>query len=154
VKISTFGDLEAKPEPRPLDPERLATKRNEMNDWLSSQLTVLGEREEAVNRRDDELRSREEMLSRWEREALERVEEMEKKFQTALTNVMDELARQEKVLPDFYKSIGADRSSVAEWLKPIKECEARIDELERERAGIRRAIKEARDALGQHGSSG
>jgi chaperonin cofactor prefoldin len=155
ITISTFGDIsETNRETQTSEPERLATRRNEMNDWLSSQLTALGEREEEMNRRDAELKNREETLSRWERDSVDRVEDIEKRFQTALTNVMDELRRQERLLPELYRAVGVDRSSVAELLKPIRECEAKIDELERERGVIRRSIKEMQEALNQHGPSG
>ena len=126
-----------------------------MTDWLSSRLAALTEREEAVEKREEEVHGREENVLRWGREAISRAEDVERRLQTTLGKAKAEFGRQQKLVEERAKIAGGTADSgVDSLLQQLNEFKVAVEGLERELAGMRRAVKDARENLYQGAKAG
>lgn len=137
VELSTFADVA--PEKGGHD---AVHGRKDMEDWLNTRLSAINDREETVMAKETEVFEREEALRASESAFLAKADTIERALQTDMERVMEELVRQEHLISDRIASNPSRETGLVEVLQRVKECEMSLEELDKERGPLRKAMRE------------
>lgn len=138
VELSTFADVA----PAKSEESHALQGRKDMEDWLNTRLSSINDREDSVMAKETEVFEREEALRASEAAFIAKADEIERNIQAELEHVMEELVRQEHLTSDRIASNPSRDTGLAEVLRRIKECEMNLEELDKERAQLRKVIRE------------